>query len=917
MILAKQLVCQKYIFKLHSSRLRKAKWRLTLPVAEARKNDEVISLADSQVLRWLDELNGITDAENRAREIKMEIRRLRKEPNSVQNRRRIKQLYADLDDVQFKPDYLCVIIDKEKDYHRACRGFSINGIQYQRLLGTNGGVKNETIVFISDRHAEEIKKRIDNGRNMDKEMVPAKLEAYKALTCSASIPVSMPHGILVVSDCETEFLSDIIYLNDEADGEPVMEERIQVPVQLNESDGYGLMLPSLAKRWSDELELDYLVSGVNTRFSWEKGMVFTFDFLDFAEKVSGSYMVKDAWGNDVDIRNVELILTTSMLKLWDSYESCEDYVQNCLTNGYTFGIAKTCPKELERERTLNYQFIQSYDLSDDDIEELIRPTMNEIKDVLYADPVKTVLFLKGAGMNGDNIGRLDNDFAKALMIEPKMIDDPYVQNCIYQMIKNRINEAKVGVLKVHGNYSIVCGDPFSLCQHIFGLEVTGLLKTGEIYNGYWCKQTADKLACFRAPMTCHNNIRLVHPHRSKEAEYWYRYMTTCTLFNSWDTAAHALNGMDKDGDLVMLTDNKVLVENLKVLPALMCVQRKASKKIVSEEDFIQANIDSFGDDIGKTTNWITSMFDVQAQYAKGSREYEELDYRIKCGQLFQQNAIDKAKGIIAKPMPREWHDRHSVNLIEDTDTRRFYLKLVADKKPYFMRLIYPALMKQYNTYIKNTNKNAMREFQMTVDELLAIPTSEQTERQKDFIRYYHSRMPVSNNDCVMNRICRRFEQEFDGYLGRHNADTEFDYTIMKGDAEYSRSQYNAIMKLYENYNKRLRNYAVFANYERVDEYDTFARMLEMRNEFIQDCTKECPDRFALCNIVLDICYQRSSTKRFAWEMCGEEIIQNLLKRNDGVISYPTLDANGDIEYCGNRFSVNQYRWEESDEYSSQ
>lgn len=917
MILAKQLVCQKYIFKLHSSRLRKAKWKLTLPVAEARRNDEVISLADSQVLRWLDELNGITDAESHAREIKMEIRRLRREPNSVQNRRKIKKLYADLDDVQFKPDYLCVIIDREKDYHRACKGFSINGMKYQRLLGTNGGVKNETIVFISARHADEIKRRIDNGRNMEKEMVPAKLEAYKALTCSASIPVSMPHGVLVVSDCETEFLSDIIYLNDENSGEPIMEERKQVPVQLNESDGYGLMLPSLAKRWSEELELDYTVSGVNTRFSWEKGMVFTFDFLDFAEKIAGSYFVKDAWGNDVDIRNVELILTTSMLKLWDSYDSCEDYIRNCLENGYTFGIAKTCPKELEQERTLNYQFIQSYDLSDEDIGELIRPTMDEIKEVLYADPVKTVLFLKGAGMNEDNIGRTDNDFAKALMIEPRMIDDPYVQNCIYQMIKNRINEAKVGVLKVHGNYSIVCGDPFSLCQHIFGLTVTGLLKSGEIYNAYWCSKGIDSLACFRAPMTCHNNIRLVHPHRSEDADYWYQHMKTCTLFNSWDTAAHALNGMDKDGDLVMLTDNKVLVDKLKVLPALMCVQRKAKKKIVSEEDSIQANIDSFGDDIGKTTNWITSMFDVQAQFQKGSREYEELDYRIKCGQLFQQNAIDKAKGIIAKPMPREWHDRHSVNMIEDADTRRFYQKLVADKKPYFMRIIYPALMKQYNTYIKNTNKNAMREFQMTVDELMEIPASEQTERQKDFIRYYHSRMPVGNNDCVMNRICRRFEREFDGYLGRHNADTEFDYTIMKSEVEYSRSQFNAISKLYESYNKRLRNYAVFASYERVDEYDTFSRMLEMRNEFIQECTKECPDRFALCNIVLDICYQKSSTKRFAWEMCGDEIIQNLLKRNGGIISYPTLDVDGDITFGGNRFTVMKYRLEESDEYSPQ
>lgn len=904
-ILSKQLACQKYIFKLHSSRLRKARWNLTLPIAEARKNDEVISLADSQVLRWLDELNGITDADSMAREIKMEIRSLRKEQNSVQNRRRIKKLYAELDDIQFKPDYLCVIIDKEKDYRRACRGFTINGMKYHRLLGTNGGVKNETIVFVSDRHGDEIRRRIENGRDQTKEMVPAKLEAYKALTCSASIPVSMPNGILVVSDCETEFLSDIIYLNDEADGEPVMEERRNVLVQLNESDGYGLMLPALAQRWSEELGLDYLVSGVNTRFCWEKGMVFTFDFLDFAEKIAGTYLVKDAWGNDVDIREVELILTTSMLKLWDSYASCEDYVRNCVDNGYTFGIAKTCPKELETERTLNYQFIQSYDLSDEDIEELIRPTMEEIQDVLYGDATKTVLFLKGAGLNENNVERMDNDYIKALMIEPSMLDDPYVQSSVYQMIKNRINEAKVGVLKVHGNYSIVCGDPYSLCQHIFGLEVTGLLSAGEIYNKYWCDYGSERLACFRAPMTCHNNIRLVRPHRSEQAEYWYRYMTACTLFNSWDTAAHALNGMDKDGDLVMLTDNHVLVDKLRELPALMCVQRKASKKIVSEEDFIQSNIDSFGDDIGKTTNWITSMFDVQAQFDKGSQEYEELDYRIKCGQLFQQNAIDKAKGIIAKPMPREWHDRHSVNTIEDDKTRRFYHRLVADKKPYFMRYIYPDLMKQYNTYIKNTNKNAMREFQMTVDEMIELPRSELTERQKDFLRYYHSRMPVGINDCVMNRICRRFEEEFDGYLGRHNGDVEFDYTIMKSGVEYSRSQYYDILKLYEGYNRRVRSYSTFADCERVDEYDVYFKLSEMQSEFERECAEICPNRFALCDIILDICYMRSSTKRFAWDMCGEEIIQNLLARNGQVISYPALDSDGDIQFCGNRFSVKQ------------
>lgn len=256
-------------------------------------------------------------------------------------------------------------------------------------------------------------------------------------------------------------------------------------------------------------------------------------------------------------------------------------------------------------------------------------------------------------------------------------------------------------------------------------------------------------------------------------------------------------------------------------------------------------------------------------------------------------------------MPREWHDRHSVNLIDDPDTRRMYLKLVADKKPYFMRYIYPALMKQYNTYIKNTNKNALREFQMSIEEMLALPPSQLTERQADFLRYYKSRMPVGDNDCVMNRICRRFENEFDGYLGRHNADIEFDYTIMKSGVEYSRSQYNAILKLYEEYNKRLRSYAVFAGYERVDEYDTFSHMLEMRAEFVRECSLVCQNRFALCDIILDICYKRSATKRFAWEMCGDEIIHNLLMRNVGVITYPAADPNGEIEYGGNRFTVEQ------------
>ena len=637
--MSKQIEQQRFILKIHSARLRNSKWNLTIPISEARKNDEVISLASSQVLRWIDEINEISDADSRACEIKAKIRSLKKESNSIQNKKSIRKLYEQLDELQYKPDYMCLIIDSNKDYWRACKGFAINGIKYKRLLGTNGGIKNSTIVFVSEKVHDIILDKIENGRDLSKSLVTAKLEAYKALACSASVPVSMPKGVIVVNDCETTFNSDIIYLTDENDGEPEMEYKSGEEITMNASDGFGLMLPSLSKRWSEELRLDYMTTGVNTRFSFEKGMVYTFDFLDFAENVAGSYIIKDAWGDEQDVRDAELILTTSMVKLWDSYESCEDYISKSLKNGYTFAITKTCVEYLESERNLNYQFIQSYDLDDNDIEELISPTMNEIKEVLGGDWRKTVLFLKGSGLNDNNIEKIDDDFAKAIMINPKMMDDPFVRNAIYSVIKNKIKLAKYGVLKIHGNYSMASGDPYSLCQSMFGLEVTGLLKAGEIYNKYWSDIGSEKLVCFRAPMTCHNNIRAVTPISDANTARWYKYMNACTIFNSWDTAAAALNGMDFDGDLVMLTDNDVLIRKHKQLPALMCAQRRAEKKVSTEDDFINSNIQSFGNEIGAITNKATSMYDVRARFDTESEQYEYLTYRIQCGQLYQQNAI--------------------------------------------------------------------------------------------------------------------------------------------------------------------------------------------------------------------------------------------------------------------------------------
>lgn len=547
--MAKQQTCQKFVFKIHSKRLVEAHWDLTLPLDEARRNHEIISLADSTVLRWIDELNGVTDADAKARSIKRRIKMLRNEPSCLENRREVRRLYTELDAVQFKPDYMCLVVDKKNDYKRACsaKGFSINGIVYRRLVGTTGGVKNSTIVFVSDRLVGEIRKRIDNGRNTGMEFIPAKLEAYRALACSASIPVTDPDGVLVVNDCFTHFKDHVIMLDDGVTGEPTMAEDADHLCELCASDGFGLISYDLAQQWSEDLKLPATASGFCVRNAFCKGMLFPFPFREFAKKVAKKNMVKDAWGDYRDINRIQVILTTSMLKLWDSYQDCEDYFENCHENHYHFSVTKTCELELDEYRNLNYQFIQSYQLTNDEIRELVKPTLDEIKGVLGGDWRQALLYLRGSGMqdNADYFDRLDNDYVKALMIEPDMINDPYVQNRIRYFIKKRISQAKTGVVKVRGNFQVASGDPYALCQSIFGLEVTGLLGAGEIYSRFWNDRDVKRVACFRAPMSCHENIVLRDINVSEDCKNWYRYMKTVTILSAWDNTCAALNGADQ------------------------------------------------------------------------------------------------------------------------------------------------------------------------------------------------------------------------------------------------------------------------------------------------------------------------------------------------------------------------------------
>ena len=117
--------------KIHSKELKSAKWKLNIDLSKAYGSpDTVVSLNDSQILRWIDELNGITDADTQIKQIKAAIKAEKKKNETTKTKTKIKELYNRLNDLRYKPDYLALIIDSKSDYKRANKGFTINGIEY-------------------------------------------------------------------------------------------------------------------------------------------------------------------------------------------------------------------------------------------------------------------------------------------------------------------------------------------------------------------------------------------------------------------------------------------------------------------------------------------------------------------------------------------------------------------------------------------------------------------------------------------------------------------------------------------------------------------------------------------------------------------------------------------------------------------
>lgn len=548
---------QFYTLKFHSSDLKFYNYNIpNLTFNEAKNKNKIIALADNQILRTIRDIKNQDVDMNIVEDLYRTRDKIKKEKNSSKNLRQIIKIQEQINHLLYIPEYVTVVMDELSHYKYIYNnGIIINGKLYKRLSCSASQARVSTVVLCDTDIIDEVKERLNNGRNLNKKFSPSKFNAYFGLYSSATKLVSEPKFI-VVKDFINKTKFDVNFVTEtDWDLDDIITQETIEP-EMNRTDGMGLISPRQAEIWAKDLGLDYVPCQFCIRQSFIKGMVCVFDIHQFCKEINNNnYIVdtiyKDEEGNYIkaDLRDYDVILTESQFKLWDSYNSIDEYTELCHKNKLYWGVTQYTPKEAKDMLKLNYQFIQTLNLNEEEIKKLCSQFVDWIQGVTYDNFAYTLLFLMGVNNNEDKIRNIlkssDNYWLKSLIVNPELKNDKFMRGKIFNFIKTKIKKGCLGNIYVDGNFQVIVSDPYGLMQHVCGLEVTGLLKENEFYSNYWNNKNITQVDSMRSPLTYRSEHVILNLRKDDETEKWYKYCYLGIIVNYYGHECFNWAGSDK------------------------------------------------------------------------------------------------------------------------------------------------------------------------------------------------------------------------------------------------------------------------------------------------------------------------------------------------------------------------------------
>ena len=911
---------QFYIRKINTSRLRKYGYAIPEEDIDTfRQNGELVSVGESQLIRSIFRIRGLDDDLTKVTD---KVRELSKSKSSRRKNQK------EIDELLYIPEIVSVVVENKSEYKFIGKnGFKIGDAHFERLLCGAGHARRNTVIFVNSKIAKELKEILDNGRDKEYKISPAKYNAYFALASSATYKVSEPY-FAVIKDAEIERDNCLVeFIEENHDEKSYKSDEVvtkEMTLSFNLFDGQGLISPRKAKEWAEELGLDYVPSTFIIRNNFLKGMVVVFDFHEFALEFGKRYFT-DVWGDKVDIRNIDIILTESQLKMWGAFKNQAHYVDNCHKNKLYWGVSRFSP-EVEKDYVFsNYQFLQVEDFIDEEVEELCKPTVDFFEQAIGSNPDVTKLYLLGEIANkscydeDDILESISDPVTKALLLDDRLLEDPYIKNHIIASLNKKIRESYIGNLLLEGNYQTIIADPYAFCEHLFGMEIKGLLAENQHYSNYWNNRGVDTVAAMRAPLTWRSEVNILHLQNNDELNKWYSHIDSGIIYN-----VHGFDNMlqadsDYDGDIIMTTSNRLLIKNAKGGLPITYTKNKTPKEVIDENTLWEYDLKAFDSRIGFITNCSTTMYAMLPEYEGQEAQTEEIIKRLKICRKEQGNQIDKAKGLIVKPFPKWWTNwiKTTADNAHLADEIELSNSVIIEKRPYFMRYLYSDYNRRYLEYKRKFDRICWARLGKDFSEI------NENDDANDILEKYHKYAPLIDNNCTMNKICHYMESKVKEIKLKYPLEIKEENLMILKDTTvpFDPDKYKKMEVLYRKY-KSEKNRITRASMKAGSiSGEIIYKTIDQYNKAIRGQAYSISDNLAeLTNYAVSLCYELhpSDNKAFAWSVFGAGIVDNiknnLLRKGINTYKVPCLkigevDKNAKIitymnkEYVEKEFSI--------------
>ena len=115
---------------------------------------------------------------------------------------------------------------------------------------------------------------------------------------------------------------------------------------------------------------------------------------------------------------------------------------------------------------------------------------------------------------------------------------------------------------VDGNFMARISDPYALSEHIFGMEIKGLIGDNEHYSSFWNDRNVKTVVAMRSPLTYKTEAHKLNLQDNENTSKWYQYLTSGVVYNVFGVDCLLEAGADYDFDIVATTNNNYFINGI-------------------------------------------------------------------------------------------------------------------------------------------------------------------------------------------------------------------------------------------------------------------------------------------------------------------------------------------------------------------